>query len=335
MKAIVCTRYGKTDDVVELRDMPTPVVQANDVLIKVHCASLNPIDFKIQQGAMKAIMKFKFPLVLGFDASGEVVQVGADVKQFKVGDLVFSRVASDRFGTFAEFVSVDEKLVALKPAALTHAKAAALPLVSLTSWQALHSIAQVKLGQKVLIHAGAGGIGSIAIQIAKHLGAYVATTTSTKNVEFVKSLGADNVVDYKTTAFEQVLQGYDMVFETLGGDNLAKSFYVLKPGGIVVSIVGIPTAEWGKKEGLPIYIQWLLSLLNIKPNQTAKRLGVRYVPFLMEADGQQLAHIGSLAAQGIIKPIIDRTYPLEQTKDALLYLQTSRATGKIIIEIGL
>ncbi len=335
MKASVCTRYGKTEDVVELLEMPTPMVQAKDVLIKVHCASLNPIDFKIQQGAMKAIMKFKFPLILGFDVSGEVVQVGAGVTQFKVGDLVFSRVASDRFGTFAEFIAVDEKYVAAKPDELSHAQAAALPLVSLTSWQALHSIAQVKLGQKVLIHAGAGGIGTIAIQIAKHLGAYVATTTSTKNIEFVKSLGADAVVDYKTTSFEKVLQGYDMVFETLGGDNLAKSFSVLKPGGIVVSIVGIPTAEWGKKEGLPIYIQWLLSLLNIKPNQTAKRLGVRYVPFLMEPDGQQLAHIASLAAQGSIKPMIDKTYPLAQTKDALLYLQTGRAKGKVIVEIGI
>ncbi|HMS26470.1 MAG TPA: NADP-dependent oxidoreductase [Burkholderiaceae bacterium] len=335
MKAIVCTRYGQTNEVVELRDMPVPEMRVNDVLIKVHSASLNPIDFKIQQGAMKAIMKFKFPLILGFDVSGEVVQVGAGVQNFKVGDWVFSRVASDRFGTLAEYVSVDENLLALKPNALSHDHAAALPLVSLTAWQALHTIAQVKPGQKVLIHAGAGGIGTIAIQIAKHLGAHVATTTSTPNVSLVKSLGADTVVDYKTTSFEKVLQGYDMVFETLGGDNLAKSFSVLKPGGIVVSIVGIPTADWGKKQGLPVYIQWLLSLLNIKPNQMAKRLGVRYMPFLMEPDGQQLAHIGGLAAQGILKPIIDRSYPLAQTKEALLYLQQGRATGKVIIEIGL
>lgn len=333
MKAIVCTKYGETEAVVELRELPPPEVLPNDVLIDIHAASVNPVDYKIQQGAMKAIRKFSFPFIMGYDVSGVVVAVGSAAKQFKVGDAVFSRVDSYRFGTFAEFIAVDEKYIALKPANISHQEAAALPLVALTAWQALHTTAKVQKGQKVLIHAGAGGIGSIAIQLAKQLGAEVTATTSTKNVALVKSLGADTVIDYKQQAFEKVLKDVDVVFETLGGENQDKSFQVLKAGGVLASIVGIPSAAWARAEGLPFFMPWLFNLMNWKNQKLAKKHQVRFESIIMGPDGKNLAIIAAMAAEGKIKAVIDKVFPLAQTKEALLYSQSGRATGKIVISV--
>lgn len=333
MKAIVCTKYGETADVVELREIPKPTAGTNEVLIEIHAASLNPVDFKIQQGALKAIRKLTFPFVMGFDVSGEVVAVGAGVRQFKVGDEVFSRVGAAYMGTFAEFVTVDEKYVAIKPKNISHQEAAALPLVALTTWQALVTVAKLQAGQRVLIHAGAGGIGSIAIQIAKELGAYVFTTTSTKNVEMVKALGADEVIDYKTQAFEQVLKDIDVVFETLGGENQVKSFGVLKAGGILVTIVGIPTSAWAREEGLPVYMGWLFDLLNWKNRRLARAHNARFAPVLLQPEGSKLAIIAEMVSSEMIHPVIDKVFPLDQTKAALQYIQTGRATGKIVIAV--
>lgn len=333
MKAIVCTRYGKTEAVVALADRPVPEVRPSDVLVEIHAASVNPIDYKLHQGSMKAIRKFEFPLTLGYDLSGVIKQVGSAVQNFKVGDEVFSRVDTFRFGTFAEYIAVDEKYLAAKPANVSHQQAAAVPLVALTTWQALVTTAQLQVGQKVLIHAGAGGIGSIAIQIAKALGAYVITTTSTKNVDFVTSLGADQVIDYTQQSFDQVCKDVDVVFETLGGDNQTKSFQVLKPGGILVSIVGIPSPQWARDEGLPFFMPWLFGIMNRKNNALARKHKARFEPVMLQPDGKHLALIGQLITDGKLKPVIDKVFPLEDTAKALLYSQSGRAKGKIVIGV--
>ncbi|TAK90494.1 MAG: NADP-dependent oxidoreductase [Burkholderiaceae bacterium] len=334
MKAIVCTRYGATEDVVELRQMPKPTVGPQDVLIAAHAASVNPIDYKIQRGDLKVIMRLSFPFVMGFDVSGIVVETGAQVTHFKPGDAVFARVDTNRFGTFAEFVATDAQFVAHKPAQLSHAEAAALPLAALTAWQALYEKAHLKQGQKVLIHAGSGGVGSLAIQLAKHVEAQVATTTSTANVDLVKSLGADVVIDYKTQKFEDVLQDYDAVFETLGGANQEKSFRVLKPGGVLVSIVGIPTAAWARQHGLPFFMPWLFDFMNRNNNRLARKHQVRFDALMMTPNGKQLEQIAILAEEGKLKPVIDRVFPLEQTQQALLHSQSGRSRGKIVIQIA-
>ena len=333
MKAIVCTKYGQTAEVVELREVTKPTAGPNEVLIEVHAASLNPVDFKIQQGALKAIRKLSFPFVMGFDVSGVVVAVGVGANRYKVGDEVFSRVGADYMGTFAEFVKVDEKFVAAKPVNISHQEAAALPLVALTTWQALVDVANLQAGQKVLIHAGAGGIGSIAIQIAKVLGAHVIATTSTKNVAMVKALGADEVIDYTKQAFEDVLKDIDVVYETLGGENQVRSFRVLKPGGILVTIVGIPSSTWAREEGLPFYMGWLFDLLNAKNHRLARRQQARFASVLMQPEGSKLAIIADMVTSGKIHPVIDSVFALEKTKDALLHIQSGRAKGKIVIAV--
>lgn len=333
MKAVVCTRYGATQDVVTLMDLPVPTIGDQEVLIEVHAASVNPIDYKIQQGAMKAIRRFAFPLVLGYDVSGVVSAIGAGVTRFKPGDAVFSRVDSHRFGTFAEFVAVDQGLVASKPANLTHQQAAALPLVSLTSWQALHDIAALQPSQRVLIHAGAGGIGSVAIQLAKHLGAHVTTTTSTRNVELVKSLGADAVIDYTHQAFEQVGAEFDVVYETLGGENLKKSLQVVRRGGVLVNIAGMPSTAWARAEGVPWYLLGVFMLANLGTLRRVKQRGVRYIYWMLRPDGETLGQLGDLARTGKLVPLIDRIYPLDQTREALLFSQSGRARGKIVIQV--
>jgi NADPH:quinone reductase-like Zn-dependent oxidoreductase len=333
MKAVVATRYGSTQDVVELRDMPAPKVGPRDVLIAVHAASVNPIDFKIQRGDLKKVRKLSFPFILGFDVSGVVLEVGSSVRRFKAGDAVFSRVDSERMGTFAELVAVEEQYVAAKPANLSHEEAAALPLAALTAWQAMFERAKLKAGQKVLIHAGAGGVGTLAIQLAKQHGAFVATTTSTANVDWVKALGADVVIDYKKQNFDEVLKDYDAVFETLGGENQLRSFKVLKRGGILVSIVGMPRADWARKQGLPFFMPWLLNLMNRKNDQAARAQGVEWDMVLMEANGTQLDAIGRMAVDGKLKPVIDRVFPLESTREALIHSQSGRAKGKIVISV--
>ncbi len=332
MKAIVVTRYGKTEEVVELRDMPAPVVGPRDVLIEVHAASVNPIDFKMQQGELKAVRKLQFPYIMGFDVSGVVKAVGSEVYGFQPGEAVYSRVDGERFGTFAELVAVDEQFVAHKPARLSHAEAASLPLVALTSWQAFGR-ASLKAGQRVLVHAGAGGIGTIAIQIARALGAKVATTTSARNVELVRSLGADTVVDYQQQQFDTVLSNYDMVLETLGGDNQRRSFSVLKPGGILVSILGVPTAAWARQQKLPFFMPWLFGWLNRGNDKLARQHKVQWDMLLMQPDGQQLRGISDLVEAGLVTPVIDRVFPLAQAKQALLHSQSGRARGKIVIEV--
>ena len=229
--------YGQ-DQILRVGDFPAPKPGPSDVLVKVHAASVNPIDFKLRNGKVRLLRRYRFPLILGHDGAGEVVEIGEKVTQFKVGDRIFSRPRNGRIGTFAEFIAIDQSEAALMPPTLNYQEAASLPLVALTSWQALVDVAQLKPGQKLLIHAGSGGIGTFAIQLAKRIGAEVWTTTSGKNEEFVRSLGADHVINYQNEEFEQRGNNLDVVFDTLGGDSLDKSFTVVRPGGLVVSDLG-------------------------------------------------------------------------------------------------
>jgi alcohol dehydrogenase len=301
------------------------------VLVQIHAASINPLDAKIRDGKVKPILPYRLPVILGNDLAGVVVRVGPEVRRFKPGDQVYARPDQHRIGTFAELISIKQDDVALKPTRLTMQQAAALPLVALTAWQALIERADLKPGQKVLIHAGSGGLGSVAIQLAKHLGATVATTTSTANVDWVEALGADLVIDYRTSDFAAVLHDYDAVFDTRGGDTLNKSFGVLKRGGKLISVAGPPDPAFAKQAGLNPILRQAIRLLSYPTRRIAKRHGVRYSFLWMQANGNQLTEIASLADSGIIRPVIDRVFPFESTKEALAYADQGRAKGKVII----
>jgi NADPH:quinone reductase-like Zn-dependent oxidoreductase len=331
MKAYFIDRYGKQNG--RIGDVPEPVPGAHDVLIEVHAASVNVLDSKIRSGEFKLILPYSFPLVLGNDCAGVVIAVGAAVKGFKPGDAVYARVPEQRIGTFAERIAVEQNAVALKPANLSMEQAAGIPLVALTAWQALVDIARLQKGQKVLIHAGSGGVGTIAIQLAKHLGAVVATTTSTANVEWVKALGADVVIDYKQQHFEEELRDYDVVLNSLGTDVLENSLKVLKPGGQLISISGPPTAEFAKAQGLAWPLRQVMRLLSLSIRRKARKQDVRYSFLFMRANGAQLQEITTLIEAGEIKPVLDRTFAFESAGEALTYVEQGRAKGKVIVQI--
>ncbi|WP_242207339.1 MULTISPECIES: NADP-dependent oxidoreductase [unclassified Pseudomonas] len=331
MKAYFIDRYGKQNG--GIGDVSEPVAGAHDVLIEVHAASVNVLDSKVRSGEFKLILPYSFPLVLGNDCAGVVIEVGAAVKGFKPGDAVYARVPEQRIGTFAERIAVEQNAVALKPANLSMEQAAGIPLVALTAWQALVDIARLQKGQKVLIHAGSGGVGTIAIQLAKYLGAVVATTTSTANVEWVKALGADVVIDYKQQHFEQELRDYDVVLNSLGTDVLENSLKVLKPGGQLISISGPPTAEFAKTQGLAWPLRQVMRLLSLSIRRKARKHDVRYSFLFMRPDGAQLNDITTLIEAGEIKPVLDRTFAFESTSEALKYVEQGRAKGKVIVRV--
>jgi len=332
MKAFIVDRYGSKDGV-RFGDMPEPELRDDDVLVQIHAAGVNPLDSKTRDGEFKIILPYRLPLILGNEVAGVVVRVGSRVRRFKPGDEVYARPHQDRIGTFAEFISMNEADVAMKPKNLTMEEAASIPLVGLTAWQVLVERASLKKGQKVLIHAGSGGVGTFAIQLAKHLGATVATTTSTANVDLVKSLGADIVVDYKKDDFEKVLSGYDVVLNSLGKDTLEKSLEVLKPGGKLISISGPPDVAFAKENGSNWFLQQVMRLLSFGIRKKAKQRGISYSFVFMQANGEQLSKISSLIESGLIRQVIDRTFPFEATKDALAYLETGRAKGKVVIKV--
>jgi len=332
MKAFTIDRYGKKV-ALKATEMPEPLLADNDVLVQIHAAGVNPLDLKIRDGEFKMILPYRMPLIMGNDLAGVVVRVGARVQRFKPGDEVYARPDDNRIGAFAEFIAIQESSLAIKPKDLTMEQAASIPLVGLTAWQALVEKANVKKGQKVLIHAGSGGVGTIAIQLAKHLGAYVATTTSTANVEWVKRLGADLVIDYKKDDFEKVLHGYDLVLNSLGTDTLEKSLQVLKPGGKLISISGPPDADFAKSAGLSGFFKVVMGLLSYGIRKKAKRRGVSYSFLYMRASGDQLSQITSLINAGAIVPVVDRVFPFQQTQQALDYVETGRAKGKVIVTL--
>jgi NADPH:quinone reductase-like Zn-dependent oxidoreductase len=332
MKAFILERYGKKS-VLRSADMPTPELHGDEVLVQVHAAGVNLLDSKIRDGEFKLILPYRLPLILGHDVAGVVVQVGPQVRQFKPGDEVYARSDDFRIGTFAEFVPVKEASLALKPQGLTWEEAASIPLVALTAWQALVEKAQLQKGQKVFIQAGSGGVGTFAIQLAKHLGATVATTTSAANVALVKSLGADVVIDYTTQDFEDVLHGYDVVLNSQDGKTLEKSLRVLKPGGQLISISGPPDPAFGQESGAPGFVQLVMRLLSAGIRRKAGQRGVSFAFLFMRANGSQLREITRLLDAGVIRPVIDKIFPFEQTNEALAYVKAGRAKGKVVVKV--
>ena len=332
MKAFIVDRYGKKDGV-RIGEMPDPELRDDDVLVQIHAASVNPLDFKIRNGEFKLLLPYRLPLILGNDLAGVVVRVGSRVRRFKPGDEVYARPDEDRIGTFAEFISMNEDAVAIKPKELTMEEAASIPLVGLTAWQVLIERANLKKGHKVLIHAGSGGVGTFAIQLAKHVGAVVATTTSTANVDWVKALGADIVIDYSKDDFATILRDYDVVLNSLGGEVLDKSLQVLKPGGKLISISGPPDPDFAKDMGLSWILRQVMRLLSYRIRKKAKRHRVSYAFLFMRASGDQLREIGCLIDSGIIRPVVDRVFPFESTNEAMAYVEKGRAKGKVVVKV--
>jgi len=331
MKALAIRSYKAKMEIMELqRPEPGP----GDLLVRVRAASVNPVDYKIRDGGTKVLLRYSFPLILGNDLAGDVEAVGPGVTKFKVGDAIYSRLDKDRIGTFAEYALVRESAAAKKPAKLDYVEAASLPLAGLTAWQALVELAALQAGQKVLIHAGSGGVGTFAIQLAKHLGAHVATTASSKNHALVKSLGADVAIDYKTTRFEEAIRDQDTVFDTQGGNTLLRSFAVVRRGGVVVTVGGTPDAKFARSWGLSLPLVLILGFLNRKVYLRAWKKGVRFEYLFMRASGEQLEKIAGLVDQGVIKPVIDKTFPLAAAGEAISYVESGRAVGKVVVRVA-
>ncbi|MFH9298941.1 NADP-dependent oxidoreductase [Streptomyces sp. NPDC017520] len=333
MRAFMVEKYGDQAGM-GAAELPDPQVGADDVLVKIHAAGVNPLDLRIRNGDFKAFLPYRLPLVLGNDLAGTVVRVGPSGTRFAVGDEVYARPDKDRIGTFAELIAVHQDDLAPKPATLTMTEAASLPLVALTAWQALVERGHVQPGQKVLIHAGAGGLGSIAVQLAKALGAHVATTVSTTKVDLARDLGADVVVDYRTQDFEEVLNGYDVVLDSLGGENLAKSLRILKPGGTAISVAGPPDPAFARELGANPVLRLAMTALSFKTRRNAKRLGVTYSFLFMKASGDQLRELTPLIDAGKVRPVIDRVFPFDETLQAMEYVEKGRAkAGKVVVSM--
>ncbi|MGL3210165.1 NADP-dependent oxidoreductase [Bradyrhizobium sp. BR 1433] len=332
MKALVFKRYGKPDQIV-IVDTPRPTLKPNEILVQVHAAGLNPVDNMIPKGTFKPFLRFQLPATMGSDLAGVVVEVGSRVTRFEPGDAVFASIFDLGTGALAEFALVPENAAALEPENLDFVQAASMPMVGLTSWQALKERANLKPGQKVFIPAGAGGIGTFAMQLAKYLGARVGTTTSTGNVDLVRSLGADEVIDYKKQQFDEVLRDYDVVLGTVRGDAIEKSLRILKARSAVVSLVGPPDPAFARARGMNFFMALLFGLLSRKIVGRAKKRGVAYSFLFVHPDGGQLAEIGELLKAGRIRPVIDKVFPFEQAKEPLAYLDKGRAKGKVVVQI--
>ncbi len=332
MKAFALQKYAKKS-ALTLVDMPKLSPQGDEVLVEIHAAGVNLLDAKIRDGEFKPILPYKLPTVLGHDLAGVVVATGPNAAQFKVGDTVYARVPDFHIGTFAEYITVAEAHLAPAPAGLTMAEAASLPLVALTAWQALVDVAKVQPGQKVFVQAGSGGVGSIAIQLAKHLGAYVATTTGPSNIDLVKSLGADLVIDYRSQDFSTLLQDYDVVLHSQDAKALDKSLRVLRKGGILVSITGPATPDMARALNAPLPIRLVVHALSYPTLRKARKLGVRFAFLFMRANGPQLRQIAALVEAGVIRPVVDRVFPFGQTNAALEYAEAGRAKGKVVVAV--
>lgn len=309
MKAVVIENYGSKDELKEM-EVPNPVPTSHQVVVKVKATSINPIDWKLREGYLQKMMPWQFPIILGWDVAGVITEVGSEVTDWKVGDEVFARPDTTRFGTYAEYTLVDDHLLARKPASISWEEAAAVPLAGLTAYQALFTHGNLKKGEKVLIHAGAGGVGIYAIQLAKQAGAYVITTASERNHELLTSLGADEVIDYRNTKFEEVLTDIDVVFDTMGGDIQRNSFKVIKKHtGRIISIVSNFDEELVKEYDVIAKNIWL------NPN------------------GEQLSEMADLLEQKKIKSVVGATFPFSQQGiyDAHALSESHHAVGKIVV----
>ena len=331
MKAMIIDRYGKVP--MRMAEVPTPEINEYEVLAEIHAASINPIDFKIRDGKVKMLLKYEMPLILGNDFAGVITKVGSKVNRFKVGDEIYARPRKNKIGTFAEYIAIHEDDIALKPKNLSFEEAASIPLVGLTSYQALHDIMQLQKGQKILIHAGSGGVGTFAIQLAKIMGAIVTTTASEAGANLVTSLGADEIINYKTEKFEDILKNYDAVFDTIGDATLEKSFNIIKRGGNIVSVSGMPNARFGKEFGSGFFKTLLFSLASKKLTALEKKHNAQYSFLFMKPSGDQLRTIANYIEAGKIKPVIDRVFPFEDAQKAMEYSEAGRAKGKIIVKI--
>jgi NADPH:quinone reductase-like Zn-dependent oxidoreductase len=332
MKALVLKRYSKAG-ALAFAEVPRPAIKPDEVLVQVYAAGLNPIDNMIPKGSFKPLLKFELPAVMGSDLAGVVVQVGASVTRFKVGEAVYASLFDLGRGSPAEYAAVPEYAAAHKPANLDFVQAASIPMVGLTAWQALTERIRLKRGQKLFVPAGSGGIGTMAIQLAKYLGATVGTTTSTANVDFVRGLGADEVVDYKRHNFEDTLRDYDAVLATVRGDGVEKALRIVRPGSAVVSLVGPPTAAFGKARGMNFFLRFVLGLMSRKIIGLARGRGAEYSFLFVRPDGAQLAGIGKLIEDGRVRPVIDKVFPFAQSVEALAYLEQGRAKGKVVVQM--
>ncbi|MET0463499.1 MAG: NADP-dependent oxidoreductase [Chitinophagaceae bacterium] len=330
MRAFIVNRYGKNEKL-QLAEIAAPVVKENDVLVQIYSAGVNLLDSKLRNGEFKMILPYKTPFTLGHDVAGVVTKIGSTVSKFKVGDEVYARPSDNRIGTFAEFISINEKDVAIKPKNISMEEAASVPLVGLTAWQALVEKANLQKGQKVFIQAGSGGVGTFAIQLAKHLGATVATTTSAANIELVKKLGADIIIDYRKEDFETRLKDYDVVLNSQNTKTLEKSLRILKPGGKVISISGPPDPEFAQAINANWFLKIVVRLLSAGIRKKAKRLGVNFSFLFMRAQGEQLSQLTKLIESGVIKPVMDKVFPLEQVNEALAYIESGHAKGKVVV----
>lgn len=328
MRAFVLSKYNEQ---LQLAEVAEPTVGAGDVLVRVDAASLNQLDTKIAEGQFRQILPYELPLILGNDFAGTVIRAGARVRGFKIDDEVYARPSQDRIGTFAERIAVAESDLALKPTSIGLEEAASLPLVALTAWQALVERGNLQPGQKVLIHAGAGGVGSIAIQLAKHLGATVAATASGPNADFVRELGADVVIDYRTQDFRQMLEGYDLVLDSLGGENLEKSLRILRPGGKAIGISGPPDPAFARQAGLNPALRMAITGISHGVRARAKKLGVTYEFLFMRASGDQLREIARLVDEGALRPVVGKVWPFDQTIGGLAALGEGGIRGKAVI----
>tara|TARA_R110000868_G_scaffold142045_1_gene359110 strand:- start:2849 stop:3853 length:1005 start_codon:yes stop_codon:yes gene_type:complete len=333
MKAFTVKKYGKKE-ILHLTDVNEPTANENEVLVQIYSAGVNLLDSLIRNGEFKMFLPYKTPFVNGHDMAGIVIKVGSKVSKYKIGDEVYARPADFKIGTFAEYISVSENNIALKPKNISMEEASSIPLVGLTSWQALVEIANLKKGQKVFIQAGSGGVGTFAIQLAKHIGAFVATTTSSANTDLVKRLGADLVIDYKTQDFATILKDYDVVLHSNRDTKiLENSLKILKPGGTLVSLIGPPTPEFAKGIGLGFHFQLIMNLISLSVRRKAKKLGVNFKFLFMRADGKVLSEITKLIEAGIIKPTIDKVFPFEQTNEAMSYVESGRSKGKVVVKM--
>lgn len=327
MKAIQISKFGEIEDSLFINEVYKPIPKSSDVLVEVKAASINPIDKSTVLGNMQNLLPVSLPQTVAYDVSGIVVEIGEEVTNFEIGDLVYSRVPQEQMGTVAEFVTVTESAVSKKPANISFEEAAGIPLAGLTALQSLE-YAQIKEGDKILIHAGSGGVGSFAIQYAKSKGAYVYTTTSTSNVEWVKELGADRVIDYKTEDYKTIVKDADIVFDTLGKNYSLEAFEVIKKGGKVVSVVGPIDKEIAKMIGMTDY-KLPEELAKLIENKEAS-----YKFIFMHPNGDDLNTIKTLIEDEKIKPIIDTVYPFEKSVEAFTHLASGRAKGKIVIKIN-
>jgi NADPH:quinone reductase-like Zn-dependent oxidoreductase len=331
VRAALIDRYGGELHLAEI-DRPKP--GPRDLLVAVHAASLNPVDYKIRDGKIKPLIKFRFPLVLGNDLSGVVAEVGAEVTRFKPGDAVWARLDKHRIGALADYALVSEGATAPKPARIDHVQAASLPLVGLTAWQALVELAHLGAGQRALIHAGSGGVGTAAIQLARHLGATVVTTCGAKNAELCRKLGADLVIDYRAQRFEEHAGECDVVLDTQGGETLERSFQVVKRGGVVITVGGLPDGKFARSWGMNPLLVLAIGFLSRKVTRLARLRGARFEFLFLRADGAQLAELGALVESGAIQPIVERTFTLAGAKEALAYLERGRVVGKVVVKVA-